>query len=180
MTNINEKIKTVFKNLKGDLGIENVMQAPKIQKVVVSVGVGRVRKEKQKLELIQDRLLKITGQKPSYRKAKKSIAPFKLREGDKIGYSVTLRGKMMESFLNRFINLAIPRMRDFRGIKRESIDEMGNLTIGVPEHTIFIETGDENIQDVFGVSVTIVTTAKNRDSAEKFLEHIGIPFVRKQ
>ena len=114
---------------------------------------------------IQDRLAVITGQKAAAKKARQSIASFKLREGEVVGYAVTLRGKKMNSFLDRLIHVAIPRMRDFRGIPRSSVDAMGNLTIGVPEHTIFPETPDENLQDVFGMSVTIVTTAESREEA---------------
>ena len=176
MTITETKIKETFKKLKGDSFWKNPMQAPKIEKIIVSIGTGRVRKEKQKIELIQDRIAKITGQKAVPKKAKKSIASFKLREGEEVGFATTLRGKKMYAFLDKFINIAIPRMRDFRGIQLKSVDAMGNLTIGVPEHTIFPETPDENLQDVFGLSVTVVTTAKNKDEASAFLKHIGIPF----
>lgn len=176
MTATETKIKEVFEKLKGSFLWKNPMQAPIIEKVVVSVGTGRVRKDKQKIEIIQDRLAKITGQRAIPRKAKKSIASFKLRDGENIGYMTTLRGKKMQAFLDKLINIAIPRMRDFRGIPQESIDMMGNLTIGVPEHTIFPESPDENLQDIFGLSVTIVTTAGNREESLAFLKHIGIPF----
>ena len=176
MTITETKIKEAFKQLKNDFSWKNQMQVPRVEKIVVSAGTGRVRKDKQKIELIQDRLAKITGQKAIPRKAKKSIASFKLREGEPVGFSATLRSKKMHAFLDKLINIAIPRMRDFRGISRESVDEMGNLTIGIPEHTIFLETPDENLQDVFGLSVTIVTTAKDREEAVAFLQHIGIPF----
>ena len=156
------------------------MQAPRLEKVVVSTGTGRVRKDKQKVELIQNRLATVTGQKPAPRKARQSIASFKLREGEVVGYAVTLRGKKMYSFMDRLINVAIPRTRDFRGIPRTAVDAMGNLTVGIPEHTIFPETPDENLQDVFGLSVTIVTTARTREEAISVLEHIGIPFVREK
>ena len=175
---VDEKIKEVFEKLKNQFQWKNRMQAPTIEKIVVATGTGRVRKEKQRIELIQDRLAKITGQRVVPRKSKKSIASFKLREGENIGFMTTLRGKKMSAFLDKFINVAIPRMRDFRGIPLSSIDEMGNLTIGVPEHTIFPETPDENLQDVFGLSVTIVTTAPNREEAAAFLKHIGIPFKK--
>ena len=172
------KTKTIFEALKDTFGWSNIMQAPKMEKIVVSVGTGRLRKDKQKLELIQDRLLKITGQKPSPRKARKSIASFKLREGEIIGYKVTMRGKSMNSFLNRLIHIALPRTRDFRGISKKSIDEMGNLSIGITEHSIFTEVADENLQDVFSFSITLVSTAKGRKEAEAFFSHIGIPFTK--
>ena len=151
------------------------MQAPKIEKVIVSTGVGKID-DKNKIALIQDRLAKITGQKPSARPAKQSIASFKLREGEVVGYQVTLRGEQMESFLDKYIHIALPQTRDFRGLNASSIDDMGNITLGVPEHTIFPETVDEELRDVFGFAVTIVTTAKTKAEAEALLRHVGIPF----
>lgn len=168
------RIKNAYTAMKGDFGYINVMQAPKVEKVVVSVGTGRVQ-DKAKIALIQDRLAQITGQKPSPRPAKQSIASFKLREGDIIGYQITLRGARMMHFLDKLINLALPQTRDFRGLKVTSIDEMGNYTIGIKEHTIFPECGDEEIRDVFSLAITIVTTAKTKKEAEAFLRHIGLP-----
>ncbi len=171
-----EQIKSSYDALKGTFNYKNVMQAPRIEKVVVSTGVGKIE-DKQKLALIQDRLAQITGQKAAARGAKQSIASFKLREGEIIGYQVTLRGKQMESFLDKFINLALPQTRDFRGLRPTAIDEMGNITIGLPEHTIFPETVDEEIRDVFGLAITIVTTAKSKAEAEALLRHIGLPLM---
>jgi large subunit ribosomal protein L5 len=165
---------TAFDALKEEMGYTNVMQTPKIEKVIVSTGTGKIQ-DKQKIKLIEDRLAKITGQKASTRPAKKSIASFKLRQGDVIGYQVTLRGPRMHDFLEKFIHLALPQTRDFRGIKPSAIDDMGNITIGVREHTVFPETADEEIKDVFGLAVTIVTTAKNKKEAEALLHHIGVP-----
>jgi large subunit ribosomal protein L5 len=175
---IREKQKEVFKILKDDFKYTNTMQTPKIEKVVVSSGTGRVVKDKQRIDLIQDRLAKITGQKVSPRRAKKSIAAFKLREGTIIGYQVTMRGGRAEDFLNKLVHVALPRTRDFRGISRKSVDEMGNLTIGIKEHTIFPETSDEELRDVFGLSVTVVTSALNKEEAIKYLEHLGLPFQK--
>jgi large subunit ribosomal protein L5 len=174
METTTSRLKTVYETLKGDFGYKNVMQAPKIEKVVVSVGTGRVQ-DKAKIALIQDRLAQITGQKASARPAKQSIASFKLREGDIIGYQITLRGKRMISFVDKLIHLALPQTRDFRGLKVTSIDEMGNYTIGIKEHSIFPECGDEDSKDVFSFAVTIVTTAKTKKEAEAFLRHIGLP-----
>lgn len=168
------RIKNAYTAMKGDFGYTNVMQAPKVEKVVVSVGTGRVQ-DKAKIALIQNRLAEITGQKPSPRPAKQSIASFKLREGDIIGYQITMRGSRMMHFLDKLINLALPQTRDFRGLKVTSIDEMGNYTIGIKEHTIFPECGDEEIRDVFSLAITIVTTAKTKKEAEAFLRHIGLP-----
>lgn len=177
MEMIKEKQNKVYDTLKDQLGYKNKMQTPRIEKVVVSTGTGK-EKDKQKLELIPDRLGKITGQKVSPRPAKKSIASFKLREGTVIGYQVTLRGERAEDFLNKLINIALPRTRDFRGLKRESVDEMGNLTIGIREHTIFPETSDEELRNVFGLSVTVVTSSSNKEEAMKYLEALGFPFKK--
>ena len=168
------RIKNAYGVLKTDFGYTNVMQAPRVEKVVVSVGTGRVQ-DKAKIALIQDRLAQITGQKPAPRPAKKSIASFKLRQGDIIGYQVTLRGARMMHFLDKLINLALPQTRDFRGLKVTAIDDMGNYSIGIKEHTIFPECGDEELRDVFSLSITIVTTAKTKKEAEAFLRHIGLP-----
>jgi large subunit ribosomal protein L5 len=119
--------------------------------------------------------MKITGQKPAPRAAKISIASFKVREGETVGLQVTLRGARMYDFVDKLIHIAIPRTRDFRGLKATAIDDMGNLTIGIKEHTIFPETSDEDIKDVFGLAITIVTNCKTKPEAEEFFRHIGIP-----
>ena len=179
METVKEKSKKAFDTLKKKFGYTNQLATPKIVKVVVNTSTGSI-KDKKKIELVQDRMAKIVGQKAAPRPAKKSIATFKLREGDIIGYSATLRGKRMRNFLDKLINIAIPRMRDFQGIERTSIDEMGNLTIGIKEHTIFPETSEEDLKDVFGMSITIVTTAKTLKEAEAILEQVGVPFVKKK
>lgn len=171
------KIANVYNALKDKFGYKNVMQAPKIEKVVVSVGTGRVQ-DKQREALIQDRLAQITGQKAAPRAAKQSIAAFKLREGEIIGYQVTLRGKRMAHFMDKLINVAIPQTRDFRGLKPTAIDEMGNITIGIKDHTIFPECSDEELKDVFSLAITIVTTAKNKEEAEAFLRHLNLPLKK--
>lgn len=172
-----DRLKTVYATHKKTFGYKNLMQAPKIEKVVVSVGTGRVQ-DKAKIALIQDRLATITGQKSAPRPAKKSIAAFKSRQGDIIGYQVTLRGARMISFLDKLIHLALPRTRDFHGLKVTAIDEMGNYTLGIKEHTIFPECNDEEIKDVFSLAVTIVTTAKTKAEAEALLRHIGLPLKK--
>ena len=154
------------------------MQVPRVEKVVVSVGIGKVAKEKGKLELVADRLSKITGQKAASRGAKKAIATFKTRLGDTVGYQVTLRGKRAEDFLNRLVHVALPRTKDFRGVSSDAIDEMGNYTLGIKENTVFPETSDEELKDVFGMAVTIVTTAKDKKEAKAYLEHLGFPFKK--
>ena len=171
------KIKDSLKDL---FGYENPMQSPKIKKVVVSVGTGRCNKDKVRNKLVEERLAKITGQKSVPRAAKKSIAAFKTRQGDIIGYQVTLRGKRMYDFVDRLLHVALPRTRDFRGLKRESVDEMGNATLGIKEHTIFPETADEDLKDIFSLAVTIVTSASSKKEALAFLEHLGFPFKKEK
>jgi large subunit ribosomal protein L5 len=167
--------KEAFKELSAKLGYKNSMQAPRLTKVVVSTGIGSL-KDKKKADLIADRLMKITGQKPATRPAKKSIASFKVRQGDPSGFQVTLRGTRMFGFLDKFLNVALPRTKDFRGIPETAVDDIGNVTVGIREHTIFPETSDEDIKDVFGLSVTAVTTAGNREEGRVFLRYIGFPF----
>ena len=177
MKTIQEKQNTAFEALKGQFNYTNKMQAPRVTKVVVSSGIGKL-KDKKKIELVADRLAKITGQKPAVRGAKKSIASFKVRQGDPVGYQVTLRGPRMYSFLDRLVNVALPRTRDFRGISPDAGDEMGNYNLGIKENTIFPETADEELKDVFGFGVTIVTTSKNKDETKAFLELLGFPFKK--
>lgn len=165
----------MFATLKGRFGYTSAMQAPRIEKVVVSVGTGKSQGDKHKAQLVQDRLAKITGQKPKANPAKQSIAGFKLREGTVVGYQVTLRGARMYAFLEKLINIALPRTRDFRGLSTNGIDEMGNYSFGIKEHTIFPETADEDISDVFGLGVTVVTTAQTGEETEALLREIGMP-----
>jgi len=176
METVKEKEKKMFELKKDAFGYTNIFMAPRVVKIVVNAGTGST-KDKNKIEVIQDRLAKITGQKSSPRIAKKSIATFKLREGETVGFATTLRGNRMYNFLDKLINVAIPRMRDFKGLSRTSIDGMGNYTIGIKEHSIFPETADEDLRDVFGFNITIVTSAKTREEAEALLEQIGLPFA---
>jgi len=177
MKKIQEKSKEVFANLKSDHGYKNPMQAPKVMKVVVSVGVGSF-KDKKKIELAIDRLTKITGQKPSVRGAKQSVAAFKVRQGDPVGLQVTLRGKRMFDFLDKLVNIALPRTKDFRGIPVTGVDEMGNYTLGIREHSIFPETTDEELKDIFGLAVSIVTTAQSKKEVEALLTFLNFPFKK--
>jgi len=177
METVKEKISGAFEVMKKDFGYSNRFETPVIEKVVLGVGVGSFKDPKKK-ELVADRLAKITGQKPAPRGAKKSIATFKLREGDTVGYQVTLRGARARAFLDKLLDVALPRMKDFRGVSVGAIDEMGNYTLGIKEHTIFPETSDEELKDVFGMAITIVTTAKNKKEAEAFLRQIGMPFKK--
>ena len=171
-----QRQQTAYLALAETFGYTSPMQGPRIEKVIVSSGVGKKRDKKQ-LEVIEDRLAKITGQKSAPRGAKISIASFKVREGDTVGLQVTLRGERMYDFVDKLIHIALPRTRDFRGLSPKAIDDMGNITIGVRENTIFPETSDEDLKDVFGLAVTIVTTAKSKAEAEAFFRHLGLPLI---
>lgn len=172
-----EKTKEAYTELKEKLGLKNVMQAPKIIKVVVNSGVGSFS-DKKKVDVVESRLAKITGQKPIKRGAKKAIATFKSRAGDIVGLQVTLRGVKMWSFLDRLFNIALPRTKDFRGINETAIDEMGNYTLSIKEHTVFPETADEDLKDVFGFSATIVTNIKTPSKSLEFFRALGFPFKK--
>jgi len=175
---IQDKQKTAFEALKKEFGWKNAMQTPRLEKIVVAVGVGKMAKEKGRQDLVADRLGKIAGQKAAARGAKKSIATFKTRVGDRVGYQVTLRGRRMQDFLNRLLHIALPRTKDFKGLSLKTIDEMGNVTLGLKEHSVFPETADEELKDVFGMAVTVVSTAKNKKEALAYLTHLGFPFKK--
>ena len=176
---VKEKEKEGFNKMKDIFHYKNSLAVPKMLKVVLNVGTGTaIKKDKNKNDTIGERLAKITGQKSALRGAKQSIASFKIRQGDPIGVVVTLRGKRMYAFLEKLINVALPRTKDFRGINPKAVDNIGNLTIGIIEHTIFPETADEDIKDVFGLSITLVSTAKNKKEGTAFFELLGIPFKK--
>ncbi|MEK7585950.1 MAG: 50S ribosomal protein L5 [Patescibacteria group bacterium] len=179
METVKQKEKKAFSTLKSKYHYKGSMAAPHLVKVVVASGTGSgIKRDKDRNKFVMERLAKITGQKPATRGAKKSVATFKIRLGDPIGVLVTLRGARMYGFLDKLINVAIPRTKDFRGIERKIVDDIGNLTMSIKEHTIFPETGDEDIKDLFGLAVTIVTTAKTKAEATEFFELIGIPFKK--
>lgn len=174
---VKEKGATAYETLKGQFGYKNLLQAPKLVKITLSATTGSIKDPKKK-DLIGDRLNKIAGQKSRPTTAKQSVASFKIRQGDKIGYQVTLRGERMWSFLEKLVNIALPRTRDFRGVEVKSIDAMGNYTLGIKEHTVFPETTDEEIKDVFGFAVTLVTSAKKKEETRALLEHFGFLFKK--
>ncbi len=179
MQTIKEKYQhTAIPAMEKRFGYKNKMAIPKIVKVVVNVGTGSVN-DKKKIEDIEKGLIQITGQKPSPRSAKKSIATFKLREGTTIGYAVTLRGKKMNDFLEKLINVTIPRMRDFKGLNINSVDEMGNFSMGIREYLIFPEVSHEDLSRNFGLSLTVVTSAKTKEEAMELLKLLGFPFSKK-
>jgi large subunit ribosomal protein L5 len=159
---------------------KNIMQVPKIEKVVVNMGLGAAVTEPKILDEAVKELESITGQKASVRKAKKAISNFKLREGVSIGAMVTLRRERMYEFLDRLINVALPRVRDFRGLSDKSFDGRGNYTLGVKEQIIFPEINVDKISRVLGMDVTIVTSAKSDNEAYELLKSFGMPFIKKE
>lgn len=174
---VKDKSIAAYEALRAEFGYTNKLQAPKMLKVVLSATTGSIKDPKKK-ELIGDRLTKIAGQKATQTAAKKSIASFKVREGDVVGWQVTLRGERMWSFLEKLVNIALPRTRDFRGIKTTAVDNMGNYTLGIKEHTVFPETSDEDIKDVFGFAVTLVTSAKTKAEVKALMDHLGFLFKK--
>lgn len=168
--------KEVAPALMKSLGITNVMQIPSIKKVVVNIGMGEAMENPKALDAAVQDLTAITGQKPVITKARKSIANFKLREGRAIGTSVTLRGEKMWAFLDRVMNIVLPRVRDFRGVSAESFDGRGNYTLGLREQIIFPEIEYDKVDKVRGMEITIVTTATSDDQATALLQMLGMPF----
>jgi large subunit ribosomal protein L5 len=166
--------------LRKTFDLKNVMEVPRIQKVVVNIGMGEAMDNPKAMEAAVNDLTIITGQKPVQTKARKSIANFKLREGRLIGTKVTLRGERMWSFLDRLMNTALPRVRDFRGVSGNAFDGRGNYTLGLRDQLIFPEIEYDKIDKLRGMEVTIVTTAKNDDQARTMLQLMGMPFSKKE
>lgn len=159
---------------------KNVMQVPKLHKITLNMGVGKAAQDPKLLEDAVKDLELIAGQKPAIRKAKKAISNFKLRQGMPIGCMVTLRGARMYEFLDRLINIALPRVRDFRGVSDKSFDGRGNYTLGVKEHIIFPEINVDKVNRIYGMDITIVTTAKTDAEAYELLKAFGFPFRKKE
>lgn len=164
--------------LKTELQLKSVSAVPKIQKVVISVGLGRALTDPKIIELVTEELTRIAGQKPMVTKAKKSIAGFKLREGQAIGVTVTLRGNRMYDFLDKLINVALPRVRDFQGLEHKGFDGRGNFNLGVTEHIVFPEIVFENVDKNFSLQITVVTTATTDAQAFSLLQQLGFPFKK--
>ena len=157
---------------------ENIMEVPKLEKVIINMGIGEARDNPKTLEAAVKELELIAGQKPVITRAKKSIANFKLREGMKVGTKVTLRGQKMYDFLDKFMNIALPRVRDFRGVSDTSFDGRGNYAIGIKEQLIFPEIEYDMVETIRGLDIVIVTTAKTDEEARVFLEKMGMPFKK--
>jgi large subunit ribosomal protein L5 len=166
--------------LRKTFDLKNIMQVPRIEKVVVNIGMGEAMDNPKALEAAVSDLTTVTGQKPITTKARKSIANFKLREGRLIGTKVTLRGDRMWAFLDRLMNTALPRVRDFRGVSANAFDGRGNYTLGLRDQLIFPEIEYDKIDKLRGMEVTIVTTARNDDQARVMLQLLGMPFIKKE
>ena len=171
-------VKEIAPALAKEMGVKNMLMVPKLAKIVVNMGLGI--KDKDAVKKHVQELASITGQKPVVTKAKKSISNFKLREGMQIGAKVTLRGMMMYDFLERLINAALPRIRDFRGISVRGFDGSGNFTLGIKEQTIFPEVDPNNVSNTQGMDITMVTTARNDADALALLKGLGMPFADKK
>lgn len=166
--------------LQEELGLSNPMAVPKLLKIVVNMGVGRATQDIKELDRAVDELTAITGQKPSLRRARKSVASFRLREGMPIGAKVTLRGERMFEFLDRLISIVLPRVRDFRGVSRDAFDGRGNYTMGLKDQLIFPEVDYTQVDRVRGMNVTICTTAESDEPARALLQGLVIPFQQQQ
>ncbi|MDP4038922.1 MAG: 50S ribosomal protein L5 [bacterium] len=179
MNELKEKYNRLSKKeLLESLNLTNVNQVPKIIKVIINSGVGRAVSDSKQLDFVVESLTKISGQKPLATKARRSIAGFKLREGNQIGAKVTLRGDRMYYFLNRLVRVVIPRMRHFRGLPSSGFDLAGNYNIGIKEHTVFPEIPQEDVNITHGLQIQIVTTAKDKNQGIKLLKSLGFPMER--
>jgi len=165
----------IVSKMKKKFGYRNNLAVPRIEKIIVNSGIGKFQSEQDRIEEIVKNLQSITGQKPVKTKARKAIAGFKIRENMEVGIKVTLRGKRMWDFMDRLINIALPRTRDFQGISSSSVDENGNLNIGIREHIIFPEIFSEQVKNIFSLQVTIVTAAKNKKESAELFKLLGFP-----
>lgn len=180
MTKIKEKYNnTVVAELTEKLSLKNAMQTPKLEKVVLNVGIGKFLKDGNSVTEIMESVKAITGQKPVMTKSKKSIAGFKIREGLEVGIKVTMRGRRMWDFIERLVSGAIPRIKDFRGIKESSVDSCGNMNLGIKEQLIFPEINPEQVKTTFSFQVNISTNAKNREEGLALFRALGFPIEQK-
>lgn len=170
-----ERFTTKTKDLLAALEVKNVNALPKLEKITINVGTGRFRGNKDMLTYIEGALKQITGQKPAVTKSRKSIAGFKLREGEEVGYKVTLRNRKMYDFLDRLINIALPRIREFRGFDHKNFDPQGNLTIGFGDTVPFAELGHSSLDKPFGLSITLTISNSSREKSHKLLSTLGLP-----
>ena len=170
--------KTVSKELMKEQSYSNVMQVPTLKKIVVNVGAGEAVDNKAALDEIVEILTRITGQKPVVNKAKQAVSAFKIRQGMEIGVSVTLRGERMWQFFDKLVNIVLPRTKDFRGLSPRSFDGAGNYSLGIEDHTVFIEIDPNNVSKIRSLEVTIVTSAMNDKNGKALLDKFGFPFTK--
>lgn len=179
MTSIKERYnKEVIHEMKKIFGLKNNFQVPRIKKVVVNAGIGKYLKDANLVKDVTESIIQITGQKPLATKSRKSIAGFKIREGLEVGLKVTLRGKRMRDFLERLVGAAIPRIRDFQGIKKSAVDSGGNLNIGIKEHMVFPEINPEVVKNTMSLQVNVVTDAKNKEEALELFRLMKFPIIK--
>lgn len=171
-------IQTMNKDLQKKLDTKNVMAVPKLTRIVVNMGVKDASSDKKNMERALKILATVTGQKPKTTKAKKSIAGFKLRQGEPIGAMVTLRGKRMYLFFDKLVSIVLPRIKDFRGVKRTSFDDQGNYSLGFAEYSVFPEIDPGSVEKIQGLEVVMVTTAQNKEQGTALLEALGMPFTK--
>ncbi|HNS71439.1 MAG TPA: 50S ribosomal protein L5 [bacterium] len=177
MNRLNKKyIEYVSKEAKKDIGVDNVMDVPRILKIKVNSGIGPFMDNREAVESFAEELSNICSQKPYMRKARVSEAGFKIKKGDIVGFSATLRGDRMWAFLDKLINVALPRVRDFRGLEDNSFDDNGNYSLGIREHVIFPEVNPNTTKGIRGVQLTIVFNTKDKDKNRKVLQYLGFPF----
>jgi large subunit ribosomal protein L5 len=179
MTDLKQKyLSEVVKKLEEELHVANPMAVPKLSKIVVNIGVKNATADKKNIEVVSGVLTEITGQKAKITKAKQSISSFKLREGDKIGLMVTLRGKRMYDFYEKLVTIVLPRIKDFRGVKKGSFDSRGNYTLGMAEYSVFPEVDTGRVERIQGLEISIITTAKDSKGAFALLKNLGMPFQK--
>lgn len=170
--------KKIIPQMEEKFGFKNAMLAPRVTQIVINIGFGHHAKEKEYIDGVGKGLTKISGQKPIFTKAKKSVSAFKIREGQVIGAKVTLRGQRMYDFLDKLVNITFPRVRDFRGISDQAVDSSGNLTVGFKDYSCFPEIKVEEIDNIFGLEVCLATSAKNRETGLELFRLLGFPFKK--
>jgi large subunit ribosomal protein L5 len=176
-----KKYKTeIIPALKEKFGYKNIMSVPKVEKITLNVGLNSRNTDSGLLEAVENNLRRITGQKPVRTKAKKAVSAFKIREGMTVGVAVTLRGEKMYDFLDKLVNVSLPRIRDFRGVSPKNLDKKGNLSLAFREHIVFPEIRADEVERIHGLQVNINTSAKDRESGEELLRLLGIPFQKKE
>lgn len=181
MNRLREKYeKEIAAKLKEEFKLGSVMEVPRIEKIVVNAGIGDFRDSKEAVQNFEEDLAKILGQKPYPRKARLSIAGFKIRKGDTVGYAATLRGEIMWAFLDKLISVAIPRIRDFRGLKVDSFDQAGNYSLGITEHIIFPEVDPNTVKGNRSLQITVVSTSNDKELNKALLNYLGMPFVKEE